>query len=342
MEALDPLKLDLQRQVAALNAALGVHVVDGAVSRVTLLNSLSRLLAAPQCTLQIAKFFRPLLVDLTARWLLDIDVPEEARFVALALLIETHEEIFPILAEFLQRPSLARGPVAFVTKENAASLPAATLQPILLAGYPHCGVMYLAIHCYAFHANMPELRREEMQQQYLGELGLEDCEIDYGLDESGEPVTTDGWLLALTESNRILDKRQEIATTALPYMATATLAPEDICPRVANVQGVLLLRDSTAPAPTSALVMTPSLREPLQLLAAQYSLRLPTLLTSTQSAGKALLLAHLATQLHPTTASQLVVIHLADTSIDARSLVGSHVSSQTVPGKFEWKEGVLL
>ncbi|KZV82948.1 hypothetical protein EXIGLDRAFT_754664 [Exidia glandulosa HHB12029] len=370
MEALDPLKLDLQRQVAALNAALGVHVVDGTVSRVALLNSLSRLLAAPQCTLQVAKFFRPLLVDLIARWLLDIDVTEEARFVALALLIETHEEIFPILAEFLQRPSLAKGPVAFVTKENAASLPAATLQPILLAyarilracpllphhlnwplhpllyiihsGYPHRGVMYLAIHCYAFHANMPELRREEMQQQYLGELGLEDCEIDYGLDERGEPVTTDGWLLALTESNRILDKRQEIATTALPYMATATLAPEDICPRVANVQGVLLLRDSTAPAPTSALVMTPSLREPLQLLAAQYSLRLPTLLTSTQSAGKALLLAHLAAQLHPTTAAQLVVIHLADTSIDARSLIGSHISSQTVPGKFEWKEGVLL
>jgi midasin len=33
---------------------------------------------------------------------------------------------------------------------------------------------------------------------------------------------------------------------------------------------------------------------------------------------------------------------LADTSLDPRSLLGSHVSSATKPGTFEWKEGVLV
>lgn len=125
-----------------------------------------------------------------------------------------------------------------------------------------------------------------------------------------------------------------------PYTCISLLTVRS--PRLANVEGVLLLKDTTTPAPATSLVKTAHLSQPLQLLAAQYSLRFPTLLTSTPSAGKSLLLAHFAAQIHPTVQGQIVVIHLADTSIDARSLVGSHVSSQTVPGKFEWKEGVLL
>lgn len=97
MEGFDPLKLDLERQVAAFNAYLGQKIVSSLEPRVDLLNQFSRLLAAPQYTLLVAKFFRPLLVDLTARWLLETDVSEEDRFVALALLIETHEEIFPFV-----------------------------------------------------------------------------------------------------------------------------------------------------------------------------------------------------------------------------------------------------
>ena len=38
----------------------------------------------------------------------------------------------------------------------------------------------------------------------------------------------------------------------------------------------------------------------------------------------------------------MVIINLADTSLDPRSLLGSHVSSATKSGTFEWKEGVLV
>ena len=69
---------------------------------------------------------------------------------------------------------------------------------------------------------------------------------------------------------------------------------------------------------------------------------MPTLLSSPPSSGKSLLLSHLAASLHPGVENQIITIHLADTSLDARSLLGAYVSSVTQPGTFEWKEGVLV
>lgn len=115
-------------------------------------------------------------------------------------------------------------------------------------------------------------------------------------------------------------------------------------PLIANVHGVLLLRStlSTASSAPITLVSTPSATIALRSLATHISLRLPVLLTSTPSAGKSHLLAHLASILHPQTSNQLITIHLADTSLDPRALLGSYASSPTSPGSFEWKEGVLV
>jgi len=54
------------------------------------------------------------------------------------------------------------------------------------------------------------------------------------------------------------------------------------------------------------------------------------------------LIHHLAKLLHPEKQNQIVTIHLADTSLDPRAILGSYVSSTTRPGTFEWKEGVLV
>lgn len=50
---------------------------------------------------------------------------------------------------------------------------------------------------------------------------------------------------------------------------------------------------------------------------------------------------YLSSSLHGTT-SNIVTIHLADTSLDPRSLLGSYISSTQEPGFFEWKDGVLV
>ena len=71
-------------------------------------------------------------------------------------------------------------------------------------------------------------------------------------------------------------------------------------------------------------------------------MQVPILLTSAPSSGKSLLISHMAQILFPTARNHIVTIHLADTSLDPRSLLGSYVSSPTRPGTFEWKEGVLV
>ena len=90
------------------------------------------------------------------------------------------------------------------------------------------------------------------------------------------------------------------------------------------------------------MVKTDGAKAALRDLALLHSLRHPTLLTSSPSSGKSLLIHHLSSLLYPRSENHVVIIHLADTSLDPRSLLGSHVSSTTKPGTFEWKEGVLV
>lgn len=113
-------------------------------------------------------------------------------------------------------------------------------------------------------------------------------------------------------------------------------------PLVANIHGILLLRSSAALEISTPLISTPTTVESLRSLAIALSLRVPTLLTSPPSSGKSLLLSHLAAILYPSTKNQIITIHLADTSLDPRSLLGSYISSPTRPGTFEWKDGVLV
>ena len=109
-----------------------------------------------------------------------------------------------------------------------------------------------------------------------------------------------------------------------------------------NVSGIFLLQDHLSPSPPSGLVQTDGAKATLHDLALLHSLHHPALLTSSPSSGKSLLIHHLSTLLYPRFENHIVTIHLADTSLDPRSLLGSHASSATKPGTFEWKEGVLV
>jgi midasin len=54
----------------------------------------SKILLLPSCTAIIADAFRPLLLDLCARWLKDSEALED-KLSALCLLLQPHTEIFP-------------------------------------------------------------------------------------------------------------------------------------------------------------------------------------------------------------------------------------------------------
>ena len=95
----DPLAINLRKQTAVLLAQLPEHLpyahpLQNATSRSELLNTLSYLLSLPACTLAVATAFRPILLDLCARWLHD-EENELERFEALCLLLEIHVEVYP-------------------------------------------------------------------------------------------------------------------------------------------------------------------------------------------------------------------------------------------------------
>lgn len=96
----DPLKINWKRQTGALTSQLpsGSHALrlQNVSSKAELLEVLSGLLATPGLTMIVATAFRPLLIDLCARWLTDATngPSQEDRLEALCLLLEIHPEIF--------------------------------------------------------------------------------------------------------------------------------------------------------------------------------------------------------------------------------------------------------
>lgn len=95
----DPLCLDLRRQTQKLLTHLGASspyatALQTVSSNRTLLDALCRLLLVPQLTLLVAGLFRPILLDLCARWLQQ-DTGKSEKFEALCFLLEIYEELYP-------------------------------------------------------------------------------------------------------------------------------------------------------------------------------------------------------------------------------------------------------
>ncbi|KAL6308298.1 midasin [Sparassis latifolia] len=368
----DPLTINLKKQTARLRERI---LFDQPSSPTELLHILSRLLYTPEYTTTVADIFRPLLLDLCARWLLD-DGNSEDKFEALCLLLEAHPELYPVFSVFLRRNSLVDGPLVFVAQsEDVASLDAHMLHRILLGYYrilranrdlprsllwslsplskliwtphPDTGVRFLAIQCYAVQSGMMEGERVKLEQEVIGSVSEVDCPIGYGKSIDGSPRAIDGWLLPVYETKRVADARnahlqQQDYFSLNENDSQVPIHPAELSPFTVNVHGILMLRSSAPTTQQMTLIETPTASQALRRLAVHHSLRVPTLLTSAPSAGKSLLLSHIAALLRPEVLNPIVVIQLADTSLDARSLLGSYVSSPTRPGTFEWKEGVLV
>ncbi|PFH53375.1 hypothetical protein AMATHDRAFT_1433 [Amanita thiersii Skay4041] len=382
----DPLAINLRRQVRRLiqklpqNMQYAAELSNVAPTRQLLL-ALSRLLAHPALTGLIAKMFRPVLMDLCARWVDENENDEyiEERLVAIAFLVEVQEELFPILDKMLQNPRLKDGPLALLA--GSSNIETSRLHALLVAYYrilqanrqipemflwslsPLSEIFWsenhdnasklLAVRCYAMQTCMGEAGREELEREVLGGKPFEsECPLDYGRRLDGKSWVVDGWLLPVLEVERVREWRSEVlqAVTREEYYVwedgekIEEISVTDLSPLVVNIYGVLLLRSKylMPDKPGSVLIPTPSAIAALRTLATHLSLRLPTLLTSTPSSGKSLLLTHLASLLYPGTTNQIVTIHLADTSLDPRALLGSYISSPTSPGTFEWKEGVVV
>lgn len=98
----DPLTMNLEQQTRTFlettphDSPLH-HALLNAPTRSELLRRLSCALLQPGSTIAVATAFRPILLDLCARWLED-DEREEDKLEALCLLLEVHPELFPCVA----------------------------------------------------------------------------------------------------------------------------------------------------------------------------------------------------------------------------------------------------
>lgn len=95
----NPLTINLARQSRSLISQIlpespyAAAIVQASLPG-TLLDTLSQLLTVPALTLHVATAFRPLLLDLCARWLNNHENADD-KLVALCLLIEPHQELYP-------------------------------------------------------------------------------------------------------------------------------------------------------------------------------------------------------------------------------------------------------
>ncbi|KAI0667730.1 midasin [Trametes maxima] len=375
----DPLKINLSRQTRKLLCLLPPGstrsvAIQNAPSRAVLLNSLSAVLVLPQYTHVVATLFRPLLVELSARWLHQ-DGDDLQKLEALCFLLEFHPELYPVLSALLKKRGLERGPLhPYLSAQPVAEIDSRPVQRTLLAYYrllranrtlpgalgwsltplsqliiahPDKGVRLLAIKCYALQAGMLEGERVKLERENVGDVRDTDCPVLFEANPDGTAREVDGWVLPTLEAERIVHARDELLEVQDYYMmdendSCEPIHPAELSPLVVNVHGILMLRSSIPDIVRSPLIDTPTAVQSLRDIALYLSTALPILLTSAPSSGKSLLISHLAQTLFPDARNLVVTIHLADTSLDPRALLGSYVSSPVRPGTFEWKEGVLV
>lgn len=210
--------------------------------------------------------------------------------------------------------------------------------------------------------------------------------IPGGVEVQVRERSVDVWLLPMMEDLRANEERvslqiprgipEEEHVSELPIpVGLGHLEPSELSCMVAHVEGYLVFREGLLPSlsgsttstlatvvPTSPapepFVNTPATTALLRTLSLHLQRRMPVLISSPPSAGKASTVRHLWNTLHslpllsggsaPTTAARkrgLVVINLADRSLDSKSLLGSLSSapstSDSEAGTFIFIEGPL-
>jgi midasin len=231
---------------------------------------------------------------------------------------------------------------------------------LLFTRHPDQGVRYLAVQCYIQQVGLPEKDRVELEDRWVGIQTEEPSafitygwefvpEEDIGSAGRMELQTVEGWGLRTREAVRERNYGN-LGRDSLEWISEGDshIAESDLSPFTAVVGGRLTLRAQLPirthrPKEHSLHVDIDSNQKALRSMASLLDRRLPILLTGMASSGKSHLLQYLSMMIYPATPvnSRILTISLADTSIDAKALLGSYVSSPTEPGTFTWVEGAL-
>jgi midasin len=68
----------------------------------------------------------------------------------------------------------------------------------------------LAIQCYAGQISMSEQERVKLEKEYVGDIDDVDCPIEWEVDVAGQKKEVDGWLLSVSEQQRVSEARSAL------------------------------------------------------------------------------------------------------------------------------------
>lgn len=242
---------------------------------------------------------------------------------------------------FRSSPQLVHGALG-----TAWALPPPALTAIMHQ-HPRRGVRLLAWSTIRHWARMCDVDSDCLRKAAIPTSDpLHDPPLASGFDElaSDDTVVIDG----RTVDGWVLDEEtpESRAPAPNPRVYLGELAAANALPRgVISVAGVLVPAPSTAagePAEQSTFADVGSATDTLRATAEAVTDRCPTLLCGPPASGKSACLNELHRRLYGSAADPVVVLNMADRSIDARVLLGALASSPTDDGAFRVVEGALL
>ncbi|OJJ80494.1 AAA family ATPase midasin [Aspergillus glaucus CBS 516.65] len=325
-----------------------------AASGTQYLNALAVGALKPQCTEGFFALYKPIFVDIAARWLQsDIPVNQVDVLSAFARILP----FAPYLRSFASQYTLSRaGPLS---KElTSLQLDDTTIRTLLLAifrllsfdlevfskavspsqiqslfRHSDRSIRYLAVRCFALYMHAADAATEKMVQRHVG---------DEPIKGEWEGIPIDYRCLGLWEERRweMLEKQVQHARLTRPdaeCLSQAEMLREFFTARTGEVSGVLIPKLNEVPVPPSAIVRTPTAVGNLRKIAKALLDPQPLLLVGLPNSGKTSLINDIAAIMGQS--ESMVTLHLNEQT-DAKSLLGMY-STSPATGSFAWQPGVL-
>ncbi|KAI8972107.1 hypothetical protein BDB01DRAFT_854805 [Pilobolus umbonatus] len=379
----DPLSFDLMTAVQLLSEQLTASDLPGidltslhsTTSNTQLLNTISQCMLHPSWTLTTIHLFRPLAIDLIARWTLPgfttfLDATSQSSTVyKIELVAKAFSLVLPIVPQvkslavtyFSQStPLFERLNHMNMIQDTTTPLPTHEIQDLLLTTYrllsfststfislwnwepliqlmkyPDPCIRYLNVLCLSKVYGLSDEQTKTLLSSVIGHSVDESDEILY---ITLEDQRIDIRFIELFEQQRLAKEQIQSLQNNYNQHSTHELTNEDLCPLTCNLCGVLLPKTlNTSEPTTSSLILTKTTSKNLHAISLALSIGAPTLLEGVTGAGKTALIEELAARTGR--GGELVKIHLGDQT-DPKVLLGTYVSTST-PGSFRWQPGVL-
>ncbi|UZJ54484.1 hypothetical protein CBS101457_003804 [Exobasidium rhododendri] len=344
-----------------------------------LIDALSHIILHPLCTETVAVRFHPLLLEILTRSAERVEASESGwsepiirpLYHTLARLLAPFPAILPIVALFISSSKLRPLPLieeqgeleAFLlstyrlihSSPNILHASGADWSSSVFLGVARSssgssnGVKLLALRIFAIMERVSEAVHEGLQLQLVGFPShlREGAEVGANALMSIMSGTllveeVDGWVLPLQEAKRVRFVRSA-ASRHCTEVGENVLDPTQLASQTASVGGILFHRQSPLVPLQDSYRETESLQTILYNLGQKLAANLPILLSGPEACGKTSLIRHVCLVLQPNALiNPIMTLQLGDQSgIDAKSLIGSFISSTKTPGTFEWVEGAL-